>query len=114
MQVLSPTDYKTVANKCPKYQLETDKSAKIITVPPPARNLRNWSALDVWFEGQDRLPGKVKKIFEGANVDKVYSIMDPIEVSCFISLKKEIMLEVSKTRESVKNALRRQIEHLSA
>jgi alkylresorcinol/alkylpyrone synthase len=37
--------------------------------------------LDVWLEGQeDRFVRKVKKIFEGAGVDKRYSIMDPIEV----------------------------------
>lgn len=37
--------------------------------------------LDMWLEGQDeRFQRKVKKIFEGANVDKRYSIMDPEEV----------------------------------
>ena len=37
--------------------------------------------LDTWLQGQDeRFIRKVKKIFEGANVDKRYSIMDPIEV----------------------------------
>jgi alkylresorcinol/alkylpyrone synthase len=37
--------------------------------------------LDVWLEGQeDRFIRKVKKIFEGAAVDKRYSIMDPITV----------------------------------
>jgi len=37
--------------------------------------------LDAWLEGQeDRFIRKVKKIFEGAAVDKRYSIMDPIEV----------------------------------
>jgi alkylresorcinol/alkylpyrone synthase len=37
--------------------------------------------LDVWLEGQEeRFIRKVKKIFEGAAVDKRYSIMDPIEV----------------------------------
>jgi predicted naringenin-chalcone synthase len=37
--------------------------------------------LDAWLEGQDsRFIRKVKKIFEGATVDKRYSIMDPIEV----------------------------------
>ncbi len=37
--------------------------------------------LDVWLAGQDsRFVKKVKKIFEGAAVDKRYSIMDPIEV----------------------------------
>ncbi len=37
--------------------------------------------LDAWLLGQDeRFVRKVKKIFENANVDKRYSIMDPIEV----------------------------------
>ena len=37
--------------------------------------------LDTWLVGQDtRFIKKVKKIFEGAAVDKRYSIMDPIEV----------------------------------
>jgi predicted naringenin-chalcone synthase len=37
--------------------------------------------LDAWLEGQEpRFIRKVKKIFEGAAVDKRYSIMDPIEV----------------------------------
>ena len=37
--------------------------------------------LDAWLEGQDeRFIRKVKKIFEGAAVDKRYSIMDPVEV----------------------------------
>ena len=37
--------------------------------------------LDAWLIGQDdRFIRKVKKIFEGAGVDKRYSIMDPIEV----------------------------------
>jgi predicted naringenin-chalcone synthase len=37
--------------------------------------------LDAWLVGQDaRFIRKVKKIFEGAAVDKRYSIMDPIEV----------------------------------
>lgn len=37
--------------------------------------------LDVWLAGQDeRFQRKVKKIFEGANVDKRYSIMSPEEV----------------------------------
>lgn len=37
--------------------------------------------LDIWLEGQEeRFVRKVKKIFEGAGVDKRYSIMDPISV----------------------------------
>jgi len=37
--------------------------------------------LDVWLDGQEeRFIRKVKKIFEGASVDKRYSIMEPSEV----------------------------------
>ena len=57
---------KTVAKQLPKYSRST---AEIIPF------------LDAWLVGQDeRFIRKVKKIFEGAAVDKRYSIMDPIEV----------------------------------
>lgn len=56
----------TVAKQLPKYSRTT---AEIIPF------------LDVWLDGQDeRFVRKVKKIFEGAAVDKRYSIMDPIGV----------------------------------
>ncbi|MGL2994576.1 type III polyketide synthase [Flavobacterium sp. TSSA_36] len=67
-------------------------SVKICTV---AKQLPNYSKateeiipfLDAWLEGQDeRFIRKVKKIFEGAAVDKRYSIMDPIEVFTKTSL----------------------------
>lgn len=74
MGVPLPMDYQknmnvkivTVAKELPKYSRTT---AEIIPF------------LDVWLQGQDeRFIRKVKKIFEGAAVDKRYSIMDPIEV----------------------------------
>ena len=44
--------------------------------------------LDTWLTGQDeRFIRKVKKIFEGANVDKRYSIMDPIDVFSDLSFE---------------------------
>ena len=61
-------------------------SVKIVTV---AKQLPKYSRatadilpfLDEWLAGQDeRFIKKVKKIFEGAAVDKRYSIMDPVEV----------------------------------
>lgn len=61
-------------------------NVKIITV---AKQLPQYSRttadilplLDIWLQGQDaRFIKKVKKIFEGAAVDKRYSIMDPAEV----------------------------------
>ncbi len=57
---------KTVAKQLPKYSRTT---AEILPF------------LDVWLEGRDdRFIRKVKKIFEGAAVDKRYSIMEPAEV----------------------------------
>jgi predicted naringenin-chalcone synthase len=61
-------------------------SVKIVTV---AKQLPQYSRttkeilpfLDTWLVNQDeRFVKKVKKIFEGAAVDKRYSIMDPLEV----------------------------------
>ena len=44
--------------------------------------------LDSWLVNQDdRFKRKVKKIFEGANVDKRYSIMDPAEVFSLYSFE---------------------------
>jgi alkylresorcinol/alkylpyrone synthase len=57
---------KCVAKQLPKFSRTT---AEIIPF------------LDVWLDGQEeRFIRKVKKIFEGAAVDKRYSIMDPILV----------------------------------
>lgn len=57
---------KTVTKQLPKYSRTTDEIIPF---------------LDAWLVGQDeRFIRKVKKIFEGAAVDKRYSIMDPIEV----------------------------------
>jgi predicted naringenin-chalcone synthase len=57
---------KCVAKEVPKYSRTTEEIIPF---------------LDAWLVGQDsRFIKKVKKIFEGAAVDKRYSIMDPIEV----------------------------------
>ena len=57
---------KCVSKQLPKYSRTTDEIIPF---------------LDAWLVGQDsRFIRKVKKIFEGAAVDKRYSIMDPIEV----------------------------------
>ena len=56
----------TVTKQLPKYSKTTEEIIPF---------------LDAWLTGQDeRFIRKVKKIFEGAAVDKRYSIMDPIEV----------------------------------
>lgn len=57
---------KAVAKELPKYSRTTEEILPL---------------LEGWLEGQDeRFIRKVRKIFEGAMVDKRYSIMDPIEV----------------------------------
>ena len=57
---------KTVTTQLPKYSRTTEEIIPF---------------LDTWLSGQEaRFIRKVKKIFEGAAVDKRYSIMDPIEV----------------------------------
>ncbi|WP_163407215.1 type III polyketide synthase [Flavobacterium ajazii] len=61
-------------------------SVKIITavkqLPQYSRETKDIIPfLDVWLEGQEeRFIKKVKKIFEGAAVDKRYSVMEPSEV----------------------------------
>ncbi|MBZ4035480.1 type III polyketide synthase [Flavobacterium sp. 17A] len=61
-------------------------SVKIITavkqLPQYSRTTEDILPLvDVWLDGQEeRFVKKVKKIFEGASVDKRYSIMEPSEV----------------------------------
>jgi predicted naringenin-chalcone synthase len=56
----------TVAKELPQYSRTTDEILPF---------------LDAWLVGQEeRFIRKVKKIFEGAMVDKRYSIMDPVEV----------------------------------
>ncbi|TRW99099.1 type III polyketide synthase [Flavobacterium gawalongense] len=57
---------KTVTKQLPKYSRTTEEIIPF---------------LDAWLVGQEeRFIRKVKKIFEGAAVDKRYSIMDPIAV----------------------------------
>ena len=57
---------KAVSKQLPKYSRSTEEILPF---------------LDAWLMGQEeRFIRKVKKIFEGAAVDKRYSIMDPIEV----------------------------------
>ncbi|AWI27277.1 type III polyketide synthase [Flavobacterium pallidum] len=57
---------KTVAKQLPQYHKNTEEILPF---------------LDAWLSGQDeRFIKKVKKIFEGAGVDRRYSIMEPSEV----------------------------------
>ena len=64
---------KAVSKQLPKYSRSTEEILPF---------------LDAWLMGQDeRFIRKVKKIFEGAAVDKRYSIMDPIEVFTMTSFE---------------------------
>ncbi len=85
-------------------------SVKIIAVSKQLPKFSRTTAeimpfLDVWLAGQEeRFIKKVKKIFEGAAVDKRYSIMDPIEVftkSSFAERNDIYVLEVIKLGEQV-------------
>lgn len=80
-------------------------SVKIVTV---AKQLPEYSKttkeilpfLDVWLEGQEeRFIRKVKKIFEGAAVDRRYSIMKPEEVFTATSFEEKNDIY---TREAIK------------
>ena len=56
----------TVAKQLPQYSRKTDEVIPFVKQ---------------WMHGQEnRFQRKVIKIFEGAGVDKRYSIMDPVEV----------------------------------
>ena len=88
-----------------KQGLKKFMSVKIITVATQLPEFSRETAeimpfLDSWLEGQDeRFIRKVKKIFEGANVDKRYSIMDPIEVFTKTSFEERNQIY---TREVIK------------
>jgi hypothetical protein len=74
---------KCVSKQLPKYSRTTDEIIPF---------------LDAWLVGQDtRFIRKVKKIFEGAAVDKRYSIMDPIEVFTNTYSRKETIFTFVKS-----------------
>lgn len=64
--------------------------------------------LDSWLEGQDdRFVKKVKKIFEGATVDRRYSIMDPLEVFTATSFEEKNDIYCREVVILGENALRK-------
>ena len=84
---------------------QKDMSVKIITV---AKQLPKYSRsteevipfLDIWLQGQDdRFIRKVKKIFEGAAVDKRYSIMEPSEVFTATSFQQKNAIYIREVIE---------------
>jgi predicted naringenin-chalcone synthase len=67
--------------------------------------------LDVWLQNQDeRFIRKVKKIFEGAAVDKRYSIMDPIEVFTASSFEEKNDIYAREVTILGENVLKKALE----
>lgn len=86
----------TVVKQLPKYSRET---AEIIPF------------LDQWLVGQeDRFIRKVKKIFEGAAVDKRYSIMDPLEVFTATSFEDKNDIYVREVIDLGEKVLKKALE----
>ena len=76
---------KAIAKQLPKYSRTTEEILPL---------------LDGWLEGQDeRFIRKVKKIFEGAMVDKRYSIMEPVEVFTHTSFEERNAIYVREVIE---------------
>lgn len=86
----------SVAKQLPKYSKNTEE-----VIP----------FLDVWLEGQDeRFIRKVKKIFEGAAVDKRYSIMEPSEVFTATSFEEKNDIYVREVIELGEKVLVKALE----
>jgi predicted naringenin-chalcone synthase len=86
----------TVVKQLPKYSRAT---AEIIPF------------LDQWLIGQDdRFIRKVKKIFEGAAVDKRYSIMDPLEVFTATSFEDKNDIYVREVIDLGEKVLKKALE----
>jgi alkylresorcinol/alkylpyrone synthase len=84
---------KTVCKQLPKYSRSTEE---II------------SLLDVWLGGQEpQFIRKVKKIFEGAGVDKRYSFMDPIEVLTITSFEERNAIYVREVIDAGEKVLKK-------
>jgi len=67
--------------------------------------------LDTWLFGQEeRFIRKVKKIFEGAAVDKRYSIMDPIEVFTKTSFEERNDIYIREVIDLGEKALEKALE----
>ena len=94
-------------------------SIKIIGVekelPKYSRETRDILPLvETWLEGQeDRYRRKVLKIFEGAGVDKRYSIMDPEEVFTATSFEDKNNIYVREVKKLGKNVLQKALENNS-
>lgn len=90
---------KCVSKQLPKYSRNTDEI---------------FPFLDAWLEGQEeRFIRKVKKIFEGAAVDKRYSIMDPIEVFTNTSFEERNDIYVREVIDLGEKVLDKALENAS-
>ena len=91
-------------------------SVKIIAVSKQLPKFSRTTAeimpfLDVWLFGQEeRFIKKVKKIFEGAAVDRRYSIMDPIEVFTKSSFEERNDIYVREVIELGEKVLQKALE----
>jgi predicted naringenin-chalcone synthase len=104
MGVPLPMDYfksmsvkiKAVAKQLPKYSRATEEIIPF---------------LDAWLIGQDeRFIRKVKKIFEGAAVDKRYSVMDPIDVFTKTSFEERNDIYITEVIELGEKVLQKALE----
>lgn len=67
--------------------------------------------VEEWLDGQDqRFRRKILKIFEGAGVDKRYSIMSPEEVFTSTSFEKKNNIYVREVKKLGKNVLKNALE----
>jgi predicted naringenin-chalcone synthase len=68
--------------------------------------------VETWLEGQeDRFRRKILKIFEGAGVDKRYSIMAPEEVFTSTSFEDKNNIYVREVKKLGKNVLKKSLEN---
>ncbi|MDT0651517.1 type III polyketide synthase [Autumnicola edwardsiae] len=68
--------------------------------------------VETWLEGQeDRFRRKILKIFEGAGVDKRYSIMAPEEVFTSTSFEGKNNIYVREVKKLGKNVLKKSLEN---
>lgn len=94
-------------------------SVKITTVakqlPPFTRNTSEiLPFIEQWLEGQEvRFKRKVLKIFEGAQVDRRYSIMDPTEVFTMTSFEERNDIYVREIKKLGRQSLVKALEKAS-
>jgi predicted naringenin-chalcone synthase len=86
----------TVAKQLPKYSRTTEEIVPF---------------LDTWLQNQDeRFRRKAIKIFEGAGVDKRYSIMDPVEVFTQISFENRNDIYIREVIELGEKVVKKALE----